>query len=314
MGIISSLVGAVDKLRTDSPKTHKSDLLNYFSIEEQMLTVLLTSFTPDIVEKMTASLKNPTDPDIMIGKKCYEDYVRALPSNVAQMERARPFSTIIKAVSIFDTNEKIVLDKYLTLFNQAGNDVSWENMRLTQILVMSYFARASEFATWAFYLLMYFTPVEDISIPPYRKDYLIKHTTEAADYAAITILNQHQTIDKRIESIRKSGKDLLVYNDGVSMDQYVDDSILNDEDTATLSGVMRNPIAMFMSWKESRRLDRIEQIRARINWLRAKVTKHAVDVAQADPDSEEYKKAVVLLQRYSDILSSYDHKLEREMN
>ena len=315
MGIISSIASlAANSLKHGVTKAHKSDVLNYFSNEEQVLSVYLDSIDSVLLDKVVENLKNKTDPTIQIGRKAYDEYVRALPSGLANKERTAPFSTIVETISILDKNEKIVLDSYLSMFNQSGNDISWENIRFTQVLIMSYFARAADFMTWAFYLTMYLVPTEDVAIPPYRKAFLEAHTKESASYADLTISHAADTIDKRVDAIRHTGKDLVVYNDGVSMDQYVDDSILDADDEATLSNVMRNPLAMFISWRENRRQDKIEQIRSRINWLRAKVTQQAMIAARADSDSEEYKRSAVLLQKYSDILSAYDRKLEKELN
>ena len=314
MSVISDLVSYVGSVKDKFTHTRKSDLLDYFSVEEQMLNVFLSSMDSSYADLLANKIKTQsTDEQVKDAQKAYALYLSSLSPRYVQQEKRSPLSTIIHAVEVFQRNEHIVLNNYLTLFNQPGNDVSWENVRLTQILILSYFTRASEFTTWAFYLAMFLNPTEGVTIPPYRKDYLFAHAKESAEYADLTLSNEDVTIDKRIASIRKAGKDLMVYNDGVAMDQYVDDSILDDDTEATLSHAMRNPIAMFMAWKDSRRLLKIEQLRSRINWLRAKVTQHALDVEKADPDSEEYKKSSVLLQRYSDILSSYDQKLEREM-
>ena len=258
------------------------------------------------------------DTDRFYVQAYYKVYAQLSPKAV-QLERKTTFSVF---GSIFESIQTVLIDLNKNVDKYFPNPVvNVDNIKISQAEILNFLHTVRVITT--FYSFLYvglaaelsrsWTKADSKLQPKFRKNFIEEKTQ-----FVVSVINK-DTNEKTlrdfinvINKMKQTGKDVLVKTDDGSNEQ-----LFNTLGGVT-SGVSRvtsnfnlNPFYLFGKlW-----LDFIHWIRLRQQkekeWMEARTNLLRLEMEGIDPNSEEYKRLLSIVEKYDRMIQDYDEKLDQ---
>ncbi len=240
----------------------------------------------------------------------YKQFSNDLPHHIGAKASKEPFSDLISIFNLVDSNLKGIEDNFPSLFVGREGKIDETDLRASSLVVFGYIQMTDDLCTWTKILLEHLTSDTGDMIPPFRTKFLKNNTKKLADFSNFVLSSHNQIIDV-ISQMQKKGTDAVLKNSDAWIDAFVHDSHYSMMEREMIAAATM-PIAMiFIRTAASLRKWWIEFLVNNREWLTAKVIFETEKLNGLDPNSAQYKKLKRTVDYYSDLISTYDQRLER---
>lgn len=185
-------------------------------------------------------------------------------------------------------------------------------LKMSTLLTLAYLDQATMFGQWCQFMIDHALAVAEsdtLTIPKYTFGYLADHAAGVALFYNNAVIHHNESVVSHILKLKGSGRDVDVSDATGLAANYLSDGNYSDWEQSTADGIIRNPISMIYTMKEHYRLNRIDTLRNRINWLKERMSLLSMRNMGVDPKSPEYKKTQTAVEYYGNLVTDYDRKI-----
>ena len=246
------------------------------------------------------------------GAKAWHDYVTGLPVSIRGAEKLHPFSTILNTLNLISKNLETISETYGTFFSDPDLDVA--NVRTSALMLVGYVEASENYCGWVQNLIAHVQNPDGEMISPFMTKNL---QTKAGFFGGFSGFNLTKWNDPNlgivadIHQLQKNGTDVSVRSGDTWIDTFLGDSQLTDSQQSLMISAMRSPILALVANHVAWTQERIELYSHRQEWLIAKVALEQARLNGLDPNSPEFKKLKKMVDKYSDVISRLEQKIER---
>lgn len=229
-----------------------------------------------------------------------------------QKAKTDPSGVFVDATKRAITSLDELSDKINKIIPATGV-VASDDVKLSTALAFGYVEQTIEFGTWIWMLIGHSDIYASKSVNAaarYTYAYVSDHAEEVAGFINETMTSSGPTsVANRLIKLKDSAKDVSVTDQTGMAANYLDDNAFDNWEKSTAQGIIRNPVSMWYTFKENYRLNRIDTLRNRINWLNEHSSMLAMRNLGTDPNSAEYKRIQKAVNYYADLVEDYDRKI-----
>lgn len=309
-GMFSTIGTAIKRLvGSESDPIDKLDVVGKFELLESTLQNLSAAYKrEDVNAAFTGALTSPTNNDF---KAVYASYLRISGSQAVAMERQAPMSSIGKALDKVVADCADILSKMSTFGAADSSTTEVTSLKLSDAALLGFYDQAFTLSRWASFMLNIATNVgTDTKTPPFMLAWCVTNASRVESFVRAT-LNRSATFMGALDTLRRSGKDVALQTDGVTLDQYARDSDYDNVISTAVAGFIPSPFMMVGKYRIEKERAQIESLKASKNWLIAKLGLMAIDMAKIDHDSPEYRRQEKILANYQLSLATTDKELAK---
>lgn len=213
-------------------------------------------------------------------------------------------SVMIKALSELG-------DKITQVIPHGGIDLAGD-LKLSTALVLGFVDQAIQYGQWCAFAVDHALAVAEsdtLIIPKYTFAYLSDNADAVAAFYNEVVIHRDASLVAHILKLKNTARDVSVSGDTGLAANYLSDQNYSDWEHSIADGIVRNPISMLYTMKEEYRLNRIDTLRNRVNWLKERMSLLSMRNMGVDPKSADYKKTHTAVQYYSNLVTDYDRKI-----
>jgi hypothetical protein len=277
----------------------------------QVLNLISTINTPELQSVLIGKNAN-NDRTVSAGVSAYRDYIRGLPNRDQMSERTAPFSTVVSAIAIIQTNILQIEDNFQALF--GGMTSSDATMKASSLVVLGYMERVDSYATWLTMLCEHLAASENDSVPPFRTKMLLSGAADMAQFATANLHTWNSTntsVVAEVKNMQRQGKDLTMQSGDAFIDDYAHDNQFSPAEQELLTASLRNPAMMVLATHHLITQWWADVLTSRKEWLTAKILLEQAKARNMDPGSPEYRKLQKACDHYAALISKYERHIER---
>lgn len=318
MSILTSLGQAVktveSKLTGDTGKLTPVGLALYTDSATKFLVQLKASLSDPSVQKALNALclnNPPPTGSFQMDRQSYDEMAHLLPLMYNRAARRDVGTFLLTGLSAIIPALEELTDKTAQVIPHGGIDVAGD-MRLSTALVLSYVDQAINYGQWCAFMIDHalgLAEKDTLVIPKYTFTYLADHAPFIARFYQDAVGHNGISVVKNVLKMKGTPRDISVSDAQGVQANYLSDNTYSEWEQGMAAGVIRNPISMFYTMKENYRLNRIETLRNRTNWLKERMSLLSARNMNVDPKSAEYKKNHDAVQHYSNLVTDYDRKI-----
>jgi hypothetical protein len=267
------------------------------------------SATPSKISIYTHLHTNLTSPK---GKSKYPTISSSYMSVIDAVRRVqpnrKPQEVILSVLDIIQSDLSLLYKNFKTIFSVA--ELSVEELKLSHALAIGYITQVRIFLTWVNDLTLITFLVTDGDKPaPYLIARCEKNTPSVIQISTSILLRPgNVNIISDITSIRNGVGDPKLSIGGITIDQHMDDSALNNRSITTLGFLT---VSRYMDvyiniirWLHERDL-KIKE------WMRSRSTLLIQELNGLDPNSEEYRRQSEIIEKYAIEIRKLDARIEQ---
>ena len=260
-------------------------------------------------------------PNMKEGKACqiYAEITTAVKSSndskVAFSDMNKTAKNILNVLNNFYANANIVFD---------GKDtISVQNAKLSHISAMGFIEKAQTFLDYQVSLLNTITyeivnrnGVSELApIAPYRYKFLDDFKQTFIDFYSKMSNGKHSVYLSQYKKLKKSKDDVFIGTaQGGSNLAYLSDTAKADMDKNLFGTWSLNPFRWLGEMYNLYRHNKYVKMGAEREDLMAHVALLQLELSEKNPNSEEYAKAVKVIDSYNQMIAELDRKLEAYYN
>lgn len=242
-------------------------------------------------------------------RRIYDRFLSASGSVGRRFESTAPMSSVTAAVGILLTDSTEIVTQIQSFGTADSSTTEIGSLRLSDAAVIGYYENAVMLCTWSAYMInIAADSVAGTTTAPYQLKWAFDHISDVEGFIRLVTSRRGSFMDG-INAMRKSGKDIGLQTDGVTLDQYARDSEYDPAVLASAGGIMRSPVLMVGQWRVNNERLKSEELKSVKSWLDAKIGVMSLDMAKTDPESPEYRKQQKILAVYQRALADNAREL-----
>lgn len=309
-GIFSTIGSAIKRLvGSDSDPIDKLDVVGKFELLVSTLQNLSAAYKrADVNEAFTSALAGPTNNDF---KSIYGAYLKICGSQAAAMERQAPLRSVSAALDKVVTDCTDILSKMGTFGTVDSSTTEVTQLKLSDAALLGFYDQAFTLTRWASFMINIATNVTaSIKTPPFMLAWCVTNVSRVESFVRAT-LGRSASFMGALDTLKRSGKDVALQTDGVTLDQYARDADYDNVINTAVSGFIPSPFMMVGKYRIAKERAQIESLKASKDWLIAKLGLMTIDMAKIDHDSPEYRRQEKILANYQLLLANTDKELAK---
>lgn len=257
----------------------------------------------------------PANKHVEKAVEAYRDYVKGLPNHEQGIEKTHPFSTILLGLESISGNITQIEDNFQALFGNLASDKPETTMRSSSLIVIGYLERADSFATWLSNLVEHMTASDGDMIPPFRTKEMLNKAAESSEFVSFNLHKWNYksgSLLSEVKEMQAKGSDLSIQaSNGAWIDEYAHDSQFSPMEKDLITASLRSPIMMAITRGHVKAQEKIDLLTGRKDWLTSKIVLETSKMRGMSESSPEYKQIKKATERYANIVSKYEQKIER---
>ena len=316
MGIINGIAnffkgsshGQLDKYGILSPLMSAQE---YAEATKKLLGVVSTN--DGYMAKLAPKFVATSTVDVQT-QVAYRSYLKGLANRDIDIEKHTPLASMVLGVTNVAANLSLVESKFNTLFGDGNDKIDEADIKLSLLIIVGYIQKATEYCAWIGQFVAHLSYDGNASLTPFETISLAKDAERFGDFTSfnLSVWNPHHGgILNTISTMQKRGVDVAIKAGGAWIDTFVHDGQFSSGEQDLMTSSLRNPILIILDASNRATQSRINLLTSRKDWLVAKTVLESDRLRGLDPQSAEYIRLSKIVDKYADLVSKYEQKIER---
>lgn len=311
-GSFGQKIADIEKMAKKFNTIKPADFKEYVDTTRRELLIFC-----DSVESMTSTDRASIREQLLNSKskvnQQYEDFVNHLRDTALRDEKKNMFSALTACSRALAGSLDYIIDNTETLFNDKA--INLYNTRVSQVGIMGVIHYATVTAKFATFMMANVTAaiVKDITLYPYRTVYVDKNMeTVSSVVNDVYKKTGYFAFLNGIGELKKRNLDAFILDDdGKSNSENVPyDSLPLPMKNTFIAGLFGLNIFRWIgeTWNSVRHAKYMKLQQER-EWMVTHVNLMKMVAARMDPNSEEYRKKIAIIEKYNEMIAKLDQKL-----